>query len=373
MTRLLLVSACILALTACGTPHSQQVRTEAHDRYDRANAQVVYDQSLQSFHAGQFELALNHIDKAISRFPKDGSYELLKGRILLEMKRVDLARESFVKAATLSPTLADPHYFLGIVLQRWNELDKAADEYAKAFELAPSQLQYVAAECETLIAANRLDDAEARLNAVNHTFEFSPVLDRIRADLAEHRGNLPQREKWLLAARMRTDPDKSQQLMEEIAAVQFEQGDWTGCLAALEDEGLKSVANRSDLVRLRARCLLMLDRPREARDLMVALRTETDAEGRNAMILGLAAMRLGDTARMIDAGKTLTQTRPASSDGWLMLGIAAMQKGDRAEAARLLGEAATRDPSRELPRKLLAAVATMPGTQAVLGAAQTAP
>ena len=141
-----MIVLCTLALAACSTPHSKQVRLDAHDRYDRANTQVMYDQALQAFHAGQFEVALEHIDKAISRYPKDGSYPLLRGRILLEMKRVDLARESFAKAAELSPTAAEPHYYMGIVLQRWNELDKAVAEYAKAAELAPSQLQYVAAE-----------------------------------------------------------------------------------------------------------------------------------------------------------------------------------------------------------------------------------
>jgi Flp pilus assembly protein TadD len=185
-----MIALCTLALAACSTPHSKQVRLDAHDRYDRANTQVMYDQALQAFHAGQFEVALEHIDRAISRYPKDGSYPLLRGRILLEMKRVDLARESFAKAAELSPTAAEPHYYMGIVLQRWNELDKAVAEYAKAAELAPSQLQYVAAECETLVAAGKYTEAEARLDAVNKTFEFSPVLDRVRADLAGQRGDL---------------------------------------------------------------------------------------------------------------------------------------------------------------------------------------
>ncbi|MEI6272466.1 MAG: hypothetical protein WCQ03_03230, partial [Phycisphaerae bacterium] len=224
MKNFVIAASLMLALGACATPHSKQVREDAHDRYDRANAQVVFDQANQSFHAGQFEAALGHIDKAIARYPKDGNYEVLRGRILLEMKRTDMARDAFVKAAALSPTSADPHYYMGIVLQRWNELDKAAAEYAKAFELAPSQLQYVAAECETLIAAGRLNDAEKTLLAVKKTFEFSPVLDRIHADLAGQRGDLKEREKWLTAARLRTEPAKAQQLVEEIAVTRFEQG-----------------------------------------------------------------------------------------------------------------------------------------------------
>ena len=361
LRRSLLCATVLLA--ACGTPHSQQVRNEARDRYDRANAQVVYDQALQSFHAGQFEEALTNIDKAIVRFPKDGSYPLLRGRILLEMKRVDLARESFAKAAELSPNAAEPHYYLGIVLQRWNELDQAVAEYAKASELAPSQLQYVAAECETLVAAGKLDDAERRLDGVAKTFEFSPVLDRVRADIAGQRGDLGERARWLAAARLRTEPAKASAIAEEIAANEFERGRWAECIAALDDEALHDSVSRPDLVRLRARCLLMLDRPREARDLMLTLRNHTDADGRNATILGMAAMRLGDSTRMNEAGHALTQSRPGSADGWLLLGVAALERGDRVEASRMLREAAAREPSRDLPRRLLAH-ATAPVTPA---------
>ncbi len=359
MKNIFIAASLVMALTACATPHSKQVREDAHDRYDRANAQVVFDQANQSFHAGQFETALGHIDKAIARYPKDGSYEVMRGRILLEMKRTDMAREAFVKAAKLSPTSADPHYYMGIVLQRWNDLDKAAAEYAKAFELAPSQLQYVSAECETLIAAGRLNDAEKKLLAVQKKFELSPVLDRIHADLAGQRGDLKERERWLTAARLRTEPAKAQQLMEELAVTRFEQGNWVGCIDALEDEALKDFVKSSELVRLRARCLLMMGRARDARDLMLSLRTQTDGDGRNASVLGLAAMRIGDSARMIDAGHILTQAKPDSADGWVLLGVAAIQKGDRAEAIRFLSEANKREPDKKLPKQLLAAASSV--------------
>jgi Flp pilus assembly protein TadD len=108
------------------------------------------------------------------------------------------------------------------------------------------------------------------------------------------------------------------------------------------------------MVRLHARCLLMLDRPREARDLMLTMRGQSDNDGRNATVLGMSAMRLGDTNRMIEAGQSLTQSRPGSADGWVLLGVAALERGDKVEATRLFTEAAAREPSRELPRRLLA-------------------
>jgi predicted Zn-dependent protease len=170
-------------------------------------------------------------------------------------------------------------------------------------------------------------------------------------------GDMEARARWLDAARLRTEPAKAGPLAEEIALCRFEQGRWAECIQALDDEALTTVTNtRPDLVRMRARCLLMLDRARDARDVMLGLREQVDADGRNAAILGLAAMRIGDVNRMSEAGRTLTQCQPGRCDGWLLLGVAALERGDRDEATRLLREASAREPSRELPRRLLAQI-----------------
>ncbi len=46
-------------------------------------------------------------------------------------------------------------------------------------------------------------------------------------------------------------------------------------------------------------------------------------------------------------------------DGWVLLGVAAMQNGDRAEAVRLLSEANKREPNKKLPKQLLAAASNV--------------
>ena len=51
------LAATTLFAVGCGAPRSQQVRTEARGRYDRAGAQIAYDQSRQAFQSGQFEPA----------------------------------------------------------------------------------------------------------------------------------------------------------------------------------------------------------------------------------------------------------------------------------------------------------------------------
>lgn len=68
------VAAATLMAGGCGeTAHSQQVRKDARGRYDRAGAQIAYDQARQAFQSGQFEQALGHVDRAIARFPKESS------------------------------------------------------------------------------------------------------------------------------------------------------------------------------------------------------------------------------------------------------------------------------------------------------------
>ena len=348
----LALAACVAALPACTAPvHSQQVRNEARDRYDRASAQVAYDQARQSFQSGQFEQALGNIDKAIARFPKESSYFLLRGRILHEMARVDQARDAFAKAAELDPRKPEPHYFLGVIHQRWRENDQALAEYAAAAKLDPTKLHYVAAEIEMLTIMGKHDDAEQRLASVKQRFEFSPVIDRLHADVAKVKGDHAACAAMLERAAMRET--NSPDVIEELAYARYTKGDWQGSLAALDDPALAKVRVRPDLVRLRARDLLLLGRNAEARDALLALRGEGDGKGRNTLLLGHAAWRLNDWGRLRECGETLIRLHPELAEGYMFIGAAANASGDGEQAIAMFEQAVSRDPERDITRKLL--------------------
>lgn len=356
-----IVSALCLALAACtwpmmqgcsSTPHSQQVRHDARDRFDRAGAQITYDQARQAFSSGQFEEALAHIDRAIARFPKESSYYLLQGRILNEMKRADQAYAAFQKAVELDPRKPEPHYFRGIVLQRWRQLEEAREAYATAAELDPFKLHYVSAEVEVLTALQRYDEAEQRLAAVNNRFEYSPVLDRLRADIAKCRGNDALCADMLERAGMREEltPDA----VEELAFARFAIGDWVGVINALNRPELRQAQSRPDLARLRARCLLMLGRAAEARDLLLTLRARSEFDPRTQVLLGYAAWRVGDWQTVRDSGQTLVNADPTLADGHLFLGGADYAQGRLSDSVVHFERAVVRDPERETARRMLA-------------------
>ncbi len=348
----------------CGeAAHSQQVRREARDRYDRAGAQISYDQARQAFQSGQFDPALANVDRAIARFPTDSSYQLLRGRILHEMTQVEEAHRAFAAAAELDPAKPEPHYFMGIIHQRWREQDRALESYAKAASLDPAKLHFAAAEIEMLTLTGRHDEAEARLAAIERRFEFSPVLDRLRADVHKMRGDHEQCAAMLERAAMRetSSPD----LLEELAFARYSKGDWSGSLAVLDDPAIRGSAARPDLARLRARNLILLGRPAEARDALLAIKDDGDPECRTALLMGHAAWRLGDVGRLRESGEALVRRHPELADGYLFLGASAGTAGRLDESLAMFEQAMAREPDRPICRRMLgAAIARCEGIPA---------
>jgi len=348
-----------LFVVGCGAPRSQQVRNEARGRYDRAGAQIAYDQARQSFQSGQFEPALGHIDRAIARFPKESSYQLLRGRILHEMTRIDESRDAFQAAVDLDPKKPEPYYFLGIVYQRWRENDKALESYAKAAELEPTKIHSVAAEIEVLTLMGRNDEADARLTAVEKKFEFSPVIDRLRADVAKMRGDEDRCAQLLERVSMRETA--SPELIEELAFARYSKGDWNGSIAALEDPVLASRIGRPDLARLKARNLILVSRPEEARDILLAIHDDNDPHGRTMLLLGHAAWRIGDWGRLRECGEDLVRRHPEMADGYMFLGASAHNAGHLDESLAMFEQAVAREPERAVAQKLLTTVSAIHG------------
>lgn len=351
------LAATTLFAVGCGTPRSQQVRNEARGRYDRAGAQIAYDQARQSFQSGQFEPALGHIDRAIARFPKESSYQLLRGRILHEMTRIDESRDAFQAAVDLDPKKPEPYYFLGIVYQRWRENDKALESYAKAAELEPTKIHFAAAEVEMLTLMGRNDEADARLTAIEKKFEFSPVIDRLRADVAKMRGDDDRCAQLLERVSMRETT--SPELIEELAFARYSKGDWNGSIAALEDPVLASRIGRPDLARLKARNLILVSRPQEARDILLAIHDDNDPHGRTVLLLGHAAWRIGDWGRLRECGEDLVRRHPEMADGYMFLGASAHNAGHLDESLAMFEQAVAREPERAVAQKLLTTVSAI--------------
>lgn len=110
--------------------------------------------------------------------------ELLEGRALLAAGRIAEARQHLGRASELAPTMAEPHYWLGVAAQSEGRVDRAFHEWDRALELGP-------ASTDAAFAAARLSAALG---------EHARALELLRRHRSM-RGTYPGRTR-LLEARM---------------------------------------------------------------------------------------------------------------------------------------------------------------------------
>lgn len=143
------MSCALLAsvVLGCGGPTKTgiEARKVASDRFNRVGGAVASDQAAQALDAGQFKDALTQIDRVVVAFPTDPKARLLRGRIVLEMGRLELAMTEFKNAAELDPSCAECMYYQGIVSQRWGRDEEALKEYAAALTIEPTSTHYLLA------------------------------------------------------------------------------------------------------------------------------------------------------------------------------------------------------------------------------------
>lgn len=139
---------------------------------ERAREEGVQDIRLQAYladayrQAGQFDRAIEAINKVIAEFPKNEEYVFIRGRIHFDRGNYDTAREDFNRAYELNPRYheayfyvgrtahakgdyttalkifrhvldylpnrGDFHYFMAMTLEELNRTAQALDEYRKA-------------------------------------------------------------------------------------------------------------------------------------------------------------------------------------------------------------------------------------------------
>lgn len=354
MTRWILVplTAGAFLIAGCTGPPQRgiEARQKANDRFDRANTQVVYDQARQALATGQFEVALSNIDRAIERYPKSAPYLILRGRILMEQRRMQMARESLDQALVVDPKSAEAEYFLGVLFQRCGDNPSALEHYAKASELDPKNLQFLAACVELHLATGDTVGARELLDSAAPSFEFNPTLQHLRSLALSMEGRhdlaVPALETAVAHA-----PDDAR-LAEDLLLAHFDAGDWSTCLSLLQQPVLGTVRDRPDMIRLRARCLIMVGRAVEARDLLLANTPVGEPPPEYSVVLGYASWSARDWTRLQQLGERLVAANPGLAEGYLFLGACARERGSLQDAERWLSEAESRSHGRQLVTRL---------------------
>ena len=362
----------VASLSGCApTKEGIKNRQAANDRMNVVSAQISYDQAKQLFATGQLDKALREIDKAIERFSTMGEYDLLRGRILLEQARLEQSLQSFTAALAKNPTLADAQYYAGVIYQRWSDDEQAYTCYSEAFRLAPDKVHYLLAAAESLVALGEFDEAQQLIEPKLAYFEHNAALRQLQAQIAMLKGDARHAADLYGEARLLNPDDLS--LMEEAVWAQYAAAMYSQCYESAKalqeklqhppvsseqygDQGYSASADRSDLTHLEARCLAMMGRGVEARELYLKLTQTPNGNTTEPALwseLGTLCWELGDFRSLAQASSQLIAMAPERYEGYLFRAVNERHKGNIDEALRLFREACDRANGVALPFMML--------------------
>ncbi len=341
--------ACGLTLALLGgcAGHGQYTSDQisaAKEKMAVMKSATEWEMARQSFLTGDFDKALKGVDRSISIAPKVAKSHVLKGRILMEKSDLEGAIASFNEALVLEPANVEATYHLGLVNERMLDREKALTYFTKAAELDPQSAQYVIASAETLIDLGRVEEAKTFVESRHAAFANTAGIKQTLGHIALIQGKTDDAVSLFNQARLLAPDDIA--LIEDLTRAQVaaaHYGDAEGNLARL----MQSEANkdRRDLKLLRARCLIEIDRPLEARELINKL--TQDAAGTSDVeswiLLGNLSYTLRDANRTRMAAQRVIGLAPDRADGYLLRGLQQRRQGQYDAAAKSFEEAARHD------------------------------
>lgn len=376
-TLLTLVGAAVLSGCAGNGNYTTKFKQEAMGRMNMVKAGTQWDMANQQFQSGDLVRALETVETSLALNDKVAKSHLLKGRILLELGRLEPAIDSLTAAIELDPKNALAPYFRAVVLERMEKDEAALADYKLAAGLDRSNPQFTVAAAEVLMQLGRLTEARELLEP--------PA----GSDLPRFTQNAGARQTMGHIALMERDYDSAVRyfreasvlapgddaILEDLARAQVAAnrfGDAEGNLERILRNA--KISERRDLRLLRARCLLETERPVDARSMLQELAAGPGASDPDVWIqLGNVAVILDDSFRLREAGNKVIALAPRRHEGYLLLGVY-HRKADKLDAAaEMLEKSVQRSTDDPTPALVLAMVYQQQGkTAQARAAAETA-
>ncbi|MBX3364343.1 MAG: tetratricopeptide repeat protein [Phycisphaeraceae bacterium] len=336
----LALSAVLLAGCAGNGRYTTEGKNLATLRNAQLKSATEWSMAHQAFLAGDLERALKRIDQSIAINPTAPKSHVLRGRILAERGQLGPALEALKEAQQLDPGSFEACYYQGVVYERLTQYERALGMYRQADQLDTTNPQYAVAAAEMLIELGRLDEAEAYLLGMNDRFEHAAGVRQTLGHIAMLRGEPTTAVTLFSEARLLAPDDQS--VVEDLIDAQIKVGNFAEAEFSL-GVLLRSDANasRRDLKHMRARCLVELDRPMEARELLLDLTKSPDGDADVEAWLGLGrvSFALGDTRNARRAATRLTGLAPRRNEGYLLRALLDRDANRRHDALTALDQA----------------------------------
>lgn len=341
----ILLAAGLVLAPGCGGQgrYTREGSSLAKEKMNVIKSATEWEMSRQAFLAGDLQKALRKIGTSLEVNPNVAKSHVLKGRILLEMGEIGLAQRSFETALAIEPNNVDAHYYSGLAFERVTKFEDALEHFRAAAALDPYNDQYVIASAETLIDLDRSPEAATELRQ-SPSFDHSAGIRQTLGHVSQLQGKLEEAVAHFEAARLLAPDDMD--ILEDLTRAQYLRGGYPDAAYGL-DTLLKHTdyAERRDLLRMLAECMLKLDRMTEARQ--VYLRLTADAAGASdtdAWVgLGNVSFVVNDLTNLRRAATRVVAIAPHRKEGYILWTLLHRAQKNPASALRSIDDAIARD------------------------------
>lgn len=342
------IAATVMGLAGCSTTTFSQDKDDAYKRWSEARSGITYSLALQQFESGELDKAERTVNTAIAASPHMAPLYVLAGRIAMEQNELERAFHLLAKAIERDETDSEAHYVQGMVLQRWQQFDRALAAYERSYELDPDDPVGLLATAEMLVRLGRETEAIERLRSKLIYFEHSAA---VRVSL----GRIFLRNKQLSEALVmfreaQTLAPDEPALTEQLAMAEYAAGDFAGAIYHLSRLlRLDQYRGRRDLRTALADCYQAIGKPAESRRILLDLTREDPTDVDAWIKLGQASWIVGDQGRLREAAKQAFRLAPERFETHLLIGIVCREMDKQEEAVGRFERASELAPDESLP------------------------
>lgn len=326
----------------------KEVKDKAEANWKRMRSGMMLQMAQQQFDTGDLDQCEKTLKEAMG---VDGGNEkllTLSGRVAMERGQLERAYHLLEQAGKLNAKAPEPHYYEGIVLQRWQEYDKALEQYQQAYKLNPDNVAYLLAVAEMYVAK---DDTAGALKLLKEKLTYFDQNAGIRAGVAQihmMRGEYAEAAEYFRKAAV-LQPDNLR-LVEDLATAQLAAGQGGEAMRNLrrlvESPGY---TDRDDLQRMLAKAYLAADQPDEAKKVYQKLTRKNPEDAASWMGLAQVCWKKGDGAGSLAAAQRAIKAAPMEPEAYVWAGTVLQDKRQWTEAVRMYDRAAKLAPKEATP------------------------
>src|SRR5580704_10051328 len=119
----------LIALTGCQQMKAPEPHEQGNQQWNDARAGVLGSLALDQFKNGSFDKCQKTLDEALQLSPNNANLHILAAKLNVEQGQLEPAERELEQAGKLDPKNAEVDYLIGLVMQRWQQPQKAYDAY----------------------------------------------------------------------------------------------------------------------------------------------------------------------------------------------------------------------------------------------------